>query len=326
MALISITIEESQDQIVYGFPRFVTVTTDLSSNIYYTLDGTDPTILSDLTLSKIYIPSDKLEVVLKVYATNGIDESSIIEKRYLHQNVSNIRKYQSLTNTQPSENRQLYPFGTNEYYPTTNFINIAEGNSVVSDPLVDGYSNGYDVDGYEANFTNNEYTTENYKIIYSNRNSDGSYGRQVGTLPAEVIRKLQSTVPEETEITSNMFDPRAMVIFYDASKTTDSEPPIINSQFVSLERLETGADPAKLYSTGLDSPNVNGTFIRSSYDPLTSTMTSYYYDNVANRWMIVKAPYTPAQTINNLSGYVLGNGVGGRFVYQWLPYQRRYLF
>lgn len=325
MALISLTIEESEDQVVYGFPRFVYVTPNISCNIYYSLDGSDPDYLSDIYIDKIQIPTNSLSITLKIFATNGVDESSIIEKVYSHTNFDNIRKFQSLTNTDSSKDTKFnYPFGTNEFNPTTKFINLGQS-SLVVDSGIDGYSNGFNSSGQPDGYSDKPFTTENYQILYSNKNKDGTTGRGVGTLPAEVVVKLKSTQPEESDMSSSMFDPRAMVIYYDASNEDAYNPPLIMNQFMSFENL-TAADAAKRYSVGPDVPSVHGTFLRSYYDPRTSTLTSYYHDNIANKWMIVKAPYTPSNVIDNLSGYVLGKGEGGRFVYKWIPFARRILF
>lgn len=323
MALISLIIEESQEEIVYGFPKYLTVTSNITSNIYYTLDGTDPTYLSKLYINKINIPIDKLDVTVKIFATNGIDESAIIEKNYTNGSVTNVRKFQTGTNSQSStENQIKYPFGTNQYNPTTKFINIGDLQNVVYNPDLDGYSNGFDADGYEASFTNKPFDSKNYNIVYSTKNQDGS-DKGIGRLPAQVLFALKNQPAEESKMNTYLFDPKAMVVYFDATNQKETDPPLITSQFMSLE--DTSKTPAKVYSTGQDSPGINGVFIRSYHDPRSNTLTSYYYDSVANRWFIMKAPYTP-KPIENLSGYSIGRGAGGRFVYQWKPYQKRFLF
>lgn len=324
MALISLTIEESEEEIVYGFPRFVYVTSNISANIYYTFDGSDPDILSNIYLDSIKIPTEKLDLTLKIFATNGIDESAIIEKNYSHKSVNNIKRFPSATNGQSSTDNSLkYPFGTNEFYSTTKFVNIGDTSSVIYNPELDGYSNGFDADGYSARFTNKEYNTANYKIVYTNKNNDGT-DKGIGTLPSQVTFKQKTTPPEESQMNTALFDPRALVIYLDATKQKDTDPPIITTQFMSLENLDI--DPAKKYSSGIDSPNVYGTFIRSYHNPKDNTLTSYYYDNVANKWFITKSNYTPTNKPDNLSGYVMGRGEGGRFVYTWIPFQKRFLF
>ena len=53
MAVITITINESSDQILAGIPKYITLTTNIPATIFYTLDGTTPTTLSDMAVGQI---------------------------------------------------------------------------------------------------------------------------------------------------------------------------------------------------------------------------------------------------------------------------------
>ena len=86
MAVISIIINESDEQIIDGIPRFVSVSTNISSSIFYTLDGSDPTLMSDQYLEPILLSSNASKVILKVFATNGVDSSPIVEEQYVTNN------------------------------------------------------------------------------------------------------------------------------------------------------------------------------------------------------------------------------------------------
>jgi len=41
--MISLTIAEGDEELLDGFPEYITFKTDVPSNVYYTLDGSDPT-------------------------------------------------------------------------------------------------------------------------------------------------------------------------------------------------------------------------------------------------------------------------------------------
>ena len=119
MSVISVTITESTEQIVSGKPKFITIETNIPANIYYTLDGADPTTMSDIYIDKIYLPYEQNTLIVKVFATNGVDESPIIENKYSHEYPENLRRPRTVTDSNSSKSKQLYPFGTNEYYPST---------------------------------------------------------------------------------------------------------------------------------------------------------------------------------------------------------------
>lgn len=53
MSVITITIIESVLQLIPGIPKFVTLETNIASNIFYTLDGTDPTLFSNVYSDRI---------------------------------------------------------------------------------------------------------------------------------------------------------------------------------------------------------------------------------------------------------------------------------
>jgi len=323
MSVISVTITESTEQIVSGKPKYLTIETSVPANIYYTLNGEDPTTMSDIYIDKLYLPYDQNTLIVKIFATNGVDSSPIIENKYYHEFPDNLRRPRTVTDSNSnSKSKQLYPFGTSEYSPSTQFLDLSNNGQVVYDPELTSIANGFNASGIPDGYTNKEYNLENYKIKY-NKNQNGEY-IGVGTLPQEVFLRLKQDDPEESEAGTTLFDPKAFVVYVDQSKLNPEDPPIIGSQFFSLERPDT-LDGSKLQSSGLDSPNVHGTFIRSFHDPRTNTLTSYYRDSVANKWLIIKSPYKPNNVIDSFAGFVLGGSSGGRHVYRWIPFMGRVL-
>lgn len=317
MALITITITESEDQVVSGKPKYLILEADIPCNIYYTYDESDPTTMSDIYIDKLYLPYEDNTLVVKIFATNGSDESEIIEKIYSHEYPDNVRRPRSNTDARSEEkSKQLYPLGTSEYNASTKYSDFGSAGLTVYDPELEAVANGFNYNGEPDGYTNLEFNTLNYKIVYN--------AKGVGNFPAEVTFKQKKDMPEESYADSAMFDPKAFVIFVDQSKINPEDPPIIGTQFFSFESPTT-YDGSKLYSSGLDSPTVNGTYIRSFYDPRTNTMTSYYRDSAVNRWMIIKSPYKPKNVIDNLTGFMLGGNSVGKHVYKWVPYIRRTL-
>ena len=325
MAIISVSITESEEQVVAGIPRFISLAASVPCTIFFTLDGTDPDLFSNIYISPIYFPTNNQSVTVKILATNGVISSPIIVETYKTNIINNTRLPHAPTDAQASANKyNLYPFGSNSFENGT-YLNPADAGVTVNNPALPEIGNAFDADGNPTAFSNEDYTIENYSIIYNSINSKGESGPGIGNLPGKVEVERVPAAPEESNQNSFLFNPKASVIFQDASKEDLSNPPIINSQFFSLEDPSKVSDGNNYYSCGLDSASApTGTFVRAHYNPRDNTITHYYYDSRANRWIISKAPYVPNGTFDgNLADIKFGRS---RHVYEWLPFGRRYLF
>src|SRR5271166_3530256 len=102
MAVISVTVTQSEEQVVSGIPKTVSITTNIPATIFYTLDGSTPTLFSTMYTGPIFLPVSQLLVVLSILATNGTDSSPIVVEQYETDIVnSNARLPHSSTNAQP---------------------------------------------------------------------------------------------------------------------------------------------------------------------------------------------------------------------------------
>lgn len=328
MVVISVSITESSEQVVAGIPKTVAISTNISATIFYTLDGTDPTLFSTIYTGPIFLPYDELQVTLKVLASNGVDSSSIITEVYETNMIQNARLPHSATDAQAGEPiPPLYPFGTPPIQPQGQFLNPADASITVNNPALPVVPSGFDGEGNPTGYTNLPYTSENYNIQYSTTDALGQTGLGVGNLPANVKVAERPADPETTEQFTTTFNPRAFVIFQDFSKENPEDPPQINRQFFTLEDPERVRDGNQYFNSGLDSPPVSGSFLRSHYNPRDNTITYYYLDTWTNKWIISKTPYQPTGSFDgNLSTIAISKQPGAGFVFQWLPFTRRVLF
>lgn len=328
MTVISVTIEESSEQVMAGIPKYLTITTNVAAVIFYTLDGTEPSLFSDIYTGPIFLPFDRLAITLKVFANDGVDSSTVLTETYQTNMIQNARLAHSGTDASAGDNLpSLYPFGTNPLQPTTTFTNPADVGITVFNPALPSTSTGFDGSGNETGFTNEPYNIENYQINYSTRNAQGETGLGVGTLPATATIDAEVPEPEQTDQFSNTFDPRAFVIFQDFSRDDPNDPPQINRQFFTLENPERARDGNAYYNTGLDSPPVSGSFLRSHYNPKDNTMNYYYLDTWTNKWIISKQQHINNNTsTGNMAGVTNSRARGAGMVFEWLPFARRVLF
>lgn len=329
MVVISVSITESAEQIVAGIPKTVSISANVPATIFYTLDGSSPTLFSNMYTGPIFLPVDKLTLILNIFATNGVDGSPIVTETYLTNMLGNTRLPHSATDQSSEFNIPgLYPFGTPPIQPNAAFLSPALAGVTVDDPEKPSSNTGFDGYGNQTGFTDQPYNIENYQIVYSTTDALGQTGHGIGNLPASVKIQLEEPIPETTQQFSNMFDPRAFVIFQDFDTENPNDPPQINRQFFTLEDPNKARDGNNYFTSGLDAPPVNGSFLRSHYNPRDNTISYYYLDTWTNRWIISKQQFKPTGTFDgNLAGVAMGGRQpGSRYIYEWIPFQRRVLF
>lgn len=329
MSVISITITQSAEQIIAGIPKTVILSSNVPSTIFYTLDGTDPSLYSLMYTDPIFLPKDKLSVTLKVFATNGVDSSPIITEIYVTNILNNTRLPHSATDQSSEANiSDPYPFGTPDIQPNAPYLSPALAGITVDDPEKPSVPNGFDGSGNLSGFTDQLFNTENYQIKYSTTNAEGETGPTIGNLPAHVSIQPEPVIPETTQQFTNTFDPRAFVIFQDFSQENPNDPSQINRQFFTLENPNTARDGNQYFSSGLDAPPVSGSFLRAHYNQRDNTMNYYYLDTWSNRWVISKQEFKPTgnYTGNLATSFIDNRQPGSKYVFQWISFPRRVLF
>lgn len=333
MAVLSISITESSEQVVSGIPRFISISTNLPATIFYTLDGSDPNLFSTIYTSVIQLPTDKLLLNLKVFASDGVINSDIVSSIYQTSELNkNVRFPHSGTNAQPNSTQGLqdpYPFGSFSTLPGQIFLGPQEAGLTVDNPLLPHTPSGFDGNGNPTGFTNEPLIgipTQTQPIVLSESNAQGERGPGIGTLPKSTIKSIPAP-PEQQSSSDKLFNPKALVIFQDFTKPNDPDLPVtINRQFFAMEDPEKTRDGTYFYNTGLDNATTTGSFLRQHYNPTDNTMTYYYRDSVSNRWIISKTSFKPAADQGKYYNMVFSSRPGSQFVFKWMTFKANYLY
>lgn len=321
MTVISVTITASAEQIVAGIPKTVSIATNVPATIFYTLDGTTPTLFSSMYVGPIFLPYAQFVVTLNVMATDGTNFSPVVTEVYQTDMVDgNVRLPHSGTTAQPGGLfPDAYPFGNPPFQPKQEFTNPATQGVTVYDPSLPAIPGGFDASGNPTLFTNQPFNVENYQIPYSTQNAEGQTGPGIGTIPA-IVKYPANIDPaydgEETNQFTSTFNPRALVIFQNFSEENPEDPPQINRANFTLENTERARDGVYYFNSGPDgAPPPSGTFITAKINPRTNEITHYYRDSWSNQWIISTAPFVPNGSFDgNMAQMPIA--FGGR-VYEW---------
>lgn len=328
MSVISISITESTQQIISGVPKNVSLSTNIPSTIFYTLDGTDPNLTSSVYIGPISLPTNNSSVVLKIFATNGVDSSAIISKTYAPSTLGSRKPHDTVIGLTPGIGTpDLFPYGDNA--PINPIRYGKSGGITVDAPDVPNISDGYDGTATGTSASGTDKPLSSYEFIYSTANSRGETGHGIGTLPGNATLRVPETTPqpESSNASSRFFNPRAMVIFQDSRNAPYDDVPQLNRGYFSLQNLERSRNGALLMNTAFDSSSVTGTFLRQHFNPKDNTITYYYRDSDSGRWIISIEPFAPKNdNIGALYRIIFSaKNDGSRYVYKWVPFMSRRL-
>lgn len=325
MAIISITITESPIQKVYGIPISVSVETNVPATIFYTLDGTTPTVASDIVVGPISLPSDWGAVTLSLFATDGVDSSLVITQEY-YSNILGMKKsHNVITNipAQPIPDDPNNYFGSGSYTPNVVYGNV--GGKIVDDPSLPEIPDGYDgtATGTPANYTNEEYNRQNYDIKYSDKTETQSWP-EVGTLPANVTIAVPAPVKNFSDANSLTFDPKALVIIQDGrNPPEDLNCQIINRQFFNLGDDEKIRNGSMYFTTADEGNSCTGTYLRPHFNSKENVWIFPYRDSESNRWIFSIEPEDRPTSPRAMEQLILpATTLDDRKVFRWLPFKR----
>lgn len=329
MSVISITITASTLELIAGVPKTVTITTNIPSTVFYTLDGTDPTTSSSVATGPISLPTLN-SVVLKVFATDGTNTSAIITENYGTTLVGDRLPHDKITGIDFLGN-QGPPFGSQVTQGTGRYQGT--GGTTVDAPDVTGTPAGFDGTATGTPSSETDLPLADYDFIFSETNSLGERGRGIGTLPANatiIIPPAKVSLKQTGSNNSNnpFFNPRSLVIFQDSREQPyDSNISQLNHTTFNLDDPEKARNGAYYFTSALEGNIAYGSALRSHYNAREQTVTYYYRDSATNRWIISKVPFSPKDPdLFNYSRMVFGRDSGVGKVFKWIPGMYRKLF
>lgn len=253
---IFLTIEESKEQSIDGFPTYVVLKTNIPSTIFYTLDGSDPTEESSIFIERIRMPTDGVGMILKAFAEHASVRTAVIEQPYFtnHSMLGRSR------NTGEKGIRTL-PFG---------------------EPTVDSLAFG--PNGELARETSIPFI--DLEVKASTRTKIGEGIPDGSTIDFINFAKRQPSFEPATISSPNNninFDPKALYIIIDGFTDEDrnnQSVKIINRPHNTME-LNPSPGQNKMEDYQLSTSG----FVRYMINPITGKITFYYRDSRDNRWL-----------------------------------------
>jgi hypothetical protein len=292
MAILIITTEESTEQIISGVPQVVSLSTNLPSIIYYTLDGSVPDTFSTIFISPIEMPTDVNSVNLRAYAVSG-DDTGYLNVYY-----------------RPEVNL-FYTRRDSDYGYVVDAYGVAN----------EGY------DGYGLNTINIANVPESYydepidmnQLEYSVAGSEGiGPGTLITLLPmTPEIRNKYKIIDQNADSPNNnnvYFDPKSAYIVIDGRDGyEDQAVRIINRH---LFRLSGNSKYKRVKFLTQSQTFLSGTFLRSYYSIRNGkgVMVSYYYDSFLNKWIKSIQNYQ-AENVPNIGPTKSG---GPNIIFKWI--------
>lgn len=332
MAVILLTIIESSEELIDGIPRSISMSTNIPATIFYTLDGFIPTTLSTVYVGgDLYFPTGGA-FTFKTFATNGVDTSAIITRQY-GPNIAGIRNIWDRVLNAPEiiNTPDQFPYGDQQVSLPANYGDV--GAEAVYTPGDVGYPDGYDGTGTGTPGGYTEHELSEYAIQYSESNWLGERGRGLGTLPSEV--RITVTNPDNrrenveiSNVNDIIFDSRAKTIYHDSTtQTRNTDLTLINRPYFSLINSETFRDGATLQVIGVDYLITTGSLVTSRIDYVNKTITYYYFDSLALRWIVSTDSFDPEDDpMKDLGHITISSRPDMQRVYKWYPFMRRRLY
>lgn len=281
---ILLTMQESSDEVLSGFPEYVEFSTSTPATVFYTLDGTTPDDDSDIAVGQVYLPTDGTILTLKAIAIAGAQESDVLEETWFTDSTDLGR-----TRMQGKEGVAVLRAG---------------------DATVDSIS--VDQDGNPAQATAVELVELDF--IASTTNRIGEKNSQELTSLDFVNFQLDKSVAQTTHVSSPddiNFDPNAQLIVIDGSTQENLDNQIV--KIINRPHGTMDVTSPFLQRRPQELDLVSGNFVRTMTNPRTGKIVFYYRESRENRW--IKSVQQTQPISQNLTRNVTGIE---SFVFKWI--------
>lgn len=263
MAVVSLTFTPSTSQTIAGIPDSVEISVNAAATIYYTLDGSLPTVFSNVYTEAIELPTDQNSVTLSAIAYYLDDDNNLVPSAVLSNTYAP---------DQEDLDRTRYIFFEGVVYSYPGGLNI---------PFY------YDQNG-EAAFSI-DVPEDDLLLLRPERDHLG--------LPNDLATDVEPVDPDNTatlidnEISAyqspndDTFHPEAYFIVIDGRE--DASPQVvnlINGPYMSLRDLKTSYGGIEFYNNH-GTLYISGDSTRYHYDRQKGIIVFYYFDSNTNRWV-----------------------------------------
>lgn len=304
MSVILLTFIASEEEIVPGVPSLVTIESNMPSTIYYTIDGSSPTINSEIYIGPVQMPTYLNPIILQAFGVDSNDIAGpILIQSFINISIVPSGPKKPKTNGNIIDREWIGPHFLDGYTagPETNDlapINVAEFISVDPDLIVDQevtYAKGFD--GIEPG-TKIEVGIPDLVNKY-----EGREGADQDTQFIEFVTTEKAAY----------FNPYARYIVNDTRKNNEIQ--LIMRPYGSFENVYLEQGGQRLREVGDDACYVSGGYVKTFYSARSNTMVSYYFDHNEARW--IKNIQTLPKGIK-LPRFIGVNGRGQPLVFSWI--------
>jgi len=286
MVVVTLTFTASEEEIVSGIPKFMTIESNIPATIFFTINGTSPTTNSPVYIDTFDMPDGVNSVILSAFGIDSDGFSGLI-----------------LTQT---------------FAPDTTRVDVTRlvgSEGFVVDRFADqtNIEDGFDADGNTIRFIDKQLI--DLDVIHS---AKGRLGIADG-----VQIEVSSLSPEKTPFPfdddfvlfstpkeAQFFNPFAKLIVIDDRE--NNEVQITNRPWGSIRNLSRDFG-GQMEIKGSDSTYISGGFIKAFFNAKNNVMVSYYFDHNTGRY--IKSIQELPSGITNVFGF---NQTGQPLVFQWL--------
>ena len=303
MSVIILTFIASAEEIAPGMPSLVTIESNIPSTIYYTIDGSTPTINSEIYIDPVQMPVYLSPMILQAF---GVDSN----------NVAGTVLTQTFTNI------SIVPGGPKK--PEINGVVIDR--DWIGPYYLDGYSAGSEVGGF-APVNSPEFVSVDPDLLTIEEvtGPKGFDGIEPGTkievgIPALTdIYEGREGADLDTQLISFVttekaafFNPYARYIVNDTRKNNEIQ--LIMRPWGSFSDVYQEQGGQRIRQVGDDGCYISGGYVKTFYSARSNTMVSYYFDHNEARWIKNIQPLPKGIKLPHAT-----NSHGPPLVFPWIP-------